>query len=108
MKAFNIKHFIALLIACALVGCGRNDSKANLDMTKLETAFASAGPDIKSVVDKSVADAKSANYRGAFDDLVPLLKNQNLTTEQVDSLRETMHQLSLLFPPPNPSMSIPK
>ena len=108
MKAFNLNYFITLLVVCMLVGCGRNNSKANLDMTKLQTSFASAGPEVKAVVDKSVADAKSANYREAFNDLVPLLKNQNLTTEQVDSLRETMHQLSLLFPPPSPSTFVPQ
>ena len=106
MKTFNMQYLIILLAACVLVGCGRNGSKAKLDMKPLETGFASADPSIKSVVEKSVTDVKSANYRGAFDDLETLAKNPGLTTEQIDLLRDTMHQLSFLFPLPQPSMQM--
>ena len=101
-----MQYLIILLAACVLVGCGRNGSKAKLDMKPLETGFASADPSIKSVVDKSVVDAKAANYRGAFDDLATLLKNPNVTSEQLQLLQDTMHQLSFLLPPIQPSMQM--
>lgn len=108
MKTFDMQYLIILLTACVLVGCGHNGSKGKFDTQPLETSFASAEPNIKDVVDKSVVAAKAANYRGAFDELAKLTRNEQLTPEQLQALRDAMHQLSLLFPPPVPSMAIPK
>ena len=102
-------QFLMILLAGWLVaGCGQSAGKAKLDLKALETSFAAAGPEIKDVVDKSMADAKSGNYRPAFDELAKLLKNPNVTPEQLQSLQDTMHQLTLLFPAPVPSIAMPK
>jgi hypothetical protein len=108
MKMLLAPCAIVSLSLCLLTGCGQKTAHANTEMDKLKTSFATADPEIKDVVDKSLTDAKSTNYHGAFDDLMPLLKNPKVSADQMDSLRSAMHELSLLFPPPNPSMGMPK
>ena len=98
--------FAALLSMFLVSGCGRKSSKAKWDTQSLEDCFASAEPEIKSVIDKSVAAVKSSEFKIAFDELEKLIGNEKVTPEQLQAVNLLRHELApLLFQsdaPPKP------
>lgn len=95
--------FAALSGLVLLSGCGRNSTKAKLDTQSLENCFASAEPEIKGVISKSVEAVKSSEFKIAFDELEKLIGNQKITPEQLQAVNNLRHELApLLFQPDAP------
>jgi len=81
------KTFNVLLFACALalgaVGCSKEE---NVDTAGLTSAFASAPPEIKEMVDKAVAAINANDYRNAISLLDTVLtKSNELGQVQMDA-----------------------
>lgn len=106
MSVTIVFTFAALLSLFLVAGCSRNSTKAKWDTQSLEDCFASAEPEIKRVIDKSVAAVKSSEFKIAFDELEKLIGNQKLTPEQLQAVNMLRHELApLLFQsdaPPKP------
>jgi hypothetical protein len=81
------KTFNVLLFACALalgaVGCSK---EVNVDTAALSSAFASAPPEIKEMVDKAVAAINANDYKNAISLLDTVLtKSNELGQVQMDA-----------------------
>jgi hypothetical protein len=81
------KMLNVLLFACALalgaVGCSKEE---NVDTAALSSAFASAPPEIKEMVDKAVAAINANDYRTAISLLDTVLtKSNELGQVQMDA-----------------------
>ncbi len=79
--------FKTILFACALVlgavGCSKEE---NVDTAALASAFASAPPEIKEMVDKAVAAINANDYRNAISLLNTVLtKSNELGQAQMDA-----------------------
>lgn len=98
----NINTFVLTLVAAtalAVTGCnkqgatGSNTSStpaASVDTSKLQTAFESAEPAVKSAVDTAVTAIKKADYSDAVTQLQSLTSKFQLTDAQQTAVKDTI------------------
>jgi hypothetical protein len=66
---------------------------ATLDLSKVESAFASATGAIKTEWDKIISALKSQDYSGAWASIESLAKNAGLSADQKAALSDLMAQI---------------
>ncbi len=94
-----MKHsIIAVVVLVAalftMMGCG---SKSKVDTSKLESAFSSAEPTLKSEVDKAIQAIKAENLAGAVTELQKIHARAKLTDAQKQAIKETIEAVQKLI-----------
>jgi len=98
----KLPHWIPwLLIACtlALAGCGKSDQSAAagtanaLDATKFRPAFASASPEIKTIVDNVMMAIQASIYKDALAGLDKLAARPDLSEPQQKVVADLTEQV---------------
>jgi hypothetical protein len=93
----------------ALAGCGKKQPAGfelkgvTVDLPKLESAFATASPDLQNIVPEVTMGVRYADYPRAFAALAKLDSAPGLTDAQkkaVAEVAEQIKQLSTKAPPP--------
>ena len=98
----KIQNTILTVIAAAafvVAGCSKSSSEvpgtpaeaaASVDTSKLEAAFQTAEPAVKSAVDTAVTAIKGADYSGAVTQLQSLAGKFQLTPEQQQAVNDVI------------------
>ena len=88
---------IALAVALAFSGCGKQDATttpggevAAIDTTSVEKQFQTAEPGVRADFDQAVTAVKSGNYSEALDKLKSLASNAKLTPQQQQAIKDLM------------------
>ena len=87
MKRFAWMLVVALGASLAITGCGH---KGAVSTSELQSSFQSAEPAMQTLVNNAVAAVKSNDYPGALSNLQLLSHKARLTTDQQQSLKDTI------------------
>jgi hypothetical protein len=79
-----------VVVGCNKQGGGSTTTTASVDTSKLQTAFQSAEPAVKSAVDTAVTAIKNADYSGAVTQLQALAGKYTLTDQQQTAVKDTI------------------
>ena len=85
------KYLSVILLALALVGCG----KTGPDVGKLQTTFASATGDVKTKMDRAIYSLKRGDPATALPLLQQAFESDELSKDQKQALSEAITQTSL-------------
>lgn len=95
---------VALLLALIGAGCGhKNDVQAGAKA--VDSAFASASPELKEMVAKGKSQLKAGDYPGAFQEFFKLSHNAQLTPEQRQAVMDALHSIAQKVPPRDPGVA---
>ncbi len=104
IKALFRLFGVSLLLALISAGCGhKNDVQAGEQA--IDSAFASAKPELKEMVAKGKSLLKAADYTGAFQEFHQLSTNAQLTPEQRQAVRDALHSIAQKVPPRDPGVA---
>ena len=109
MKNANWIMTLLFVGVLALAGCGKKEAPTveikgvTVDLPKLESAFATASPDLQNIVPEVTMGVRYADYPRAFAALAKLDSAPGLTEAQKKAVAEVAGQIKQLAekaPPP--------